>query len=133
MKPPDLRGLTPGQAGEEWVAYLYRKNGYKILYRNYTVYSQKKLGEIDIVAKQGHRLVMVEVKTRSGESFMPIEEAVHPRKQRLLRRMAALFLQAQPEYDNWDLQIDVAAVLMNPFDNVIQSVKLIENAIEDTR
>lgn len=133
MKRPDLQGMKPGEAGEEWVVYLYRKRGCKILHRNYALYGAKKLGELDIICRKGRRLIMVEVKTRSGESFMPIEEAVHPRKQHLLRRMAALFLQANPRYDNWDVQIDVAAVLLDPFDNVIRSVKLIENAIEDTK
>lgn len=131
IEPPKLEGLKPGQAGEEWVAYLYRKKGREILERNYAIFWKKKIGEIDIVAARGTRLFIVEVKTRKNENFMPLEETVNFRKQSVLRRMAKLYLQQNPQYDGWDIQIDVAAVLMDPFDNFVKSVKLIENAVED--
>lgn len=113
------------------MTYLYRKRGYEILARNYEIYWKKKIGEIDIVASHGLRLYMVEVKTRTSESFMPLEETVNFHKQSRLRRMVKLYLQQHPHYENWGVQIDVAAVLLSPVDNSIQSVKLIENAIED--
>ena len=133
VPPPQLTGLKPGEAGEEWVSYLYRLKGYKILARNYAVYGRKKLGEIDIICKDGRRLIMVEVKTRRDERFMSIVEAVNSRKQGFLRRMAKLYVQQNPQYEDCELQIDVAAVLIHPFDNLIKSVKLIENAIEDSQ
>lgn len=132
IRPPDLKGLKPGEAGEEWVSYLYRRRGCRIVARNYALYGRKKLGEIDIICRKGRRLVMVEVKTRRDENFMQVVEAINWRKQSYLRRMAKLFLQQNPKYEDCELQIDVAAVLMDPFDNNIKSVKLIENAIEDT-
>lgn len=132
LHPPDLSDLNPGQAGEEWVAYLYRKRGFRILHRNYAVYGRKKLGEIDIICKNRRNLIIVEVKTRRNENFMSVVETVTAQKQKFLRRMSKLFLQANPQYENWALQIDIAAVLLNPVDNSVQSVKLIENAIEDT-
>ena len=132
MKPPRLTGLKPGQAGEKWVAYLYQKKGYKVLFRNYELHGQKKLGEIDIICRTAHRLIMVEVKTRSSEEFMNLLETVDFRKQIMLRRMAKLFIMHHPEYENYQVQIDVAAVLIDPFDNSIKSVKVIENAIEDS-
>src|SRR3989344_2116918 len=131
-KSPQLTGLKPGQAGEVWVAYLYQKKGYEVLFRNYELYGQKKLGEIDIVCRAANRLIMVEVKTRSSEEFMNLLETVNFRKQILLRRMAKLFVMHHPEYENYQVQIDVAAVLIDPFDNSIKSVKVIENAIEDS-
>ncbi len=132
IPPPALSGLKPGEAGEEWVAYLYRKKGCEIIGRNYEIFWKKKIGEIDIIAARGMRLYIVEVKTRGSESFMPLEETVNFRKQSNLRRMTKLYIQENPQYDNWGIQIDVAAVLMDPFDNSVKSVKLIENAIEDT-
>ena len=120
-----------GEAGEQWVADLYRKKGCKIVARNYAIFWKKKIGEIDIVAASGRRLFMVEVKTRTSENFMPLEETVNFRKQNSLRRMAKLFVSQKPEYEDYDLQIDVAALLMDPFDNSVKSVRLIENAIED--
>lgn len=132
VRPPELHGLPAGQAGEEWVAYLYRQNGHRVIARNYAIYGQKKLGEIDIVCQKNRRLILVEVKTRADERFMGVEEAVDLRKQNYLRRMAKLFLLAHPQYRDYDLQIDVAAVLLDPFDNQVKSVRLIENAIEDS-
>ncbi len=131
-RPPKLEGLKLGEAGEKWVSYLYQKNGYKILDRNYAIYAKRKLGEIDIICLDGRRLVLVEVKTRSEENFMALEDTVNWRKQTYLRRMAKLFLMQNPKYRNHDIQIDIAAVLMNPFDNSVKTVKLIENAIEDS-
>ncbi len=113
------------------MAYLYRQNGHDILERNYEIFWKKKIGEIDIVAARGKRLYIIEVKTRKNESFMPIEETVNFRKQGNLRRMAKLYLQKNPQYEAWDIQIDVAVVLLDPFDNFIKSVKIMENAIED--
>lgn len=132
IKAPNLKGLKPGEAGEEWVAYLYRKRGCEILHRNFKVIDSKVLGELDIVCRKNKQIVIVEVKTRSSEAFMPIEETINRHKQYLLRRMAAVFLRQNPRYQNYDIQIDIAGVLLDPFDNFIKSVKLIENAIEGT-
>lgn len=111
--------------------YLYRRRGYEILARNYAVYGRKKLGELDLVCRIGRRLVVVEVKTRQAEKFMSAEEAVDFRKQNYLRRMTKLFLLSHPEYEDYAVAIDVVGVILNPVDNSVESVKLIENAIED--
>ena len=131
IRPPKLAGLKPGQAGEEWVSYLYRLKGYRLIARNYALYGKKKLGEIDIICRRSRNLVIIEVKTRRDENFMKIVEAIDWRKQSFLRRMAKLFLLKNPQFENYNLQIDVAAVLMDPFDNSVKTVKIIENAIED--
>lgn len=113
------------------MAYLYRKKGYEILARNYEIFWKKKIGEIDIVASRGARLYVVEVKTRTSESFMPLEDTVNFHKQSRLRRMTKLYLQQNPHYDHWGVQIDIATVLLDPVDNSVQSVRIIDNAIED--
>ncbi len=114
------------------MSYLYRQKGFRILARNYTLYGPKKLGEIDLVCQKGRNLVVVEVKTRSSEEFLPLEETVGWRKQGYLRRMAKLFLQQNPDYQNYALQIDVAAVLLDPVERSVKAVKLIENSVEDS-
>lgn len=63
---------------------------------------------------------------------MDLLETVDFRKQHFLRRMAKLYIQQNPKYEQYNLQIDVAAVLMNQVDNSVLSVKIVENAIEDT-
>lgn len=131
LRPPDLSHLSLGEAGEEWASFLYRKRGYEILSRNYAVYAGKKLGEIDIICRDKRQLVIVEVKTRSDENFMPLEEIVDWRKQKYLRRMAKLFLRQNPEYTDYDVQIDIVGILIDPVDKSVKTVKIIENAIED--
>jgi len=72
MTPPD----ELGKKGEEIaVAYLI-KEGYKIIARNW--FSDHK--EVDIIAKQGDEIVIVEVKTREGDYFEEPWEAVSTRK-----------------------------------------------------
>jgi putative endonuclease len=65
-----------GKAGENQAeAYLIRK-GYTILERNW--YSTHK--ELDIIAKDGNWLVIIEVKTRTGYTWEPPESAVNNKK-----------------------------------------------------
>ena len=49
-----------GDHGEDLAAAALKQQGYKILERNYVT----PLGEIDLIARQGKTLVVVEVKTR---------------------------------------------------------------------
>jgi len=62
--------FTTGNRGEGIVCQYLKKQGYKILERNYRI----RGGEIDIVAKEGKTLVFVEVKTRYSHDFgLPVE------------------------------------------------------------
>ncbi len=80
-----------GFRGEEAAARFLEAGGYEILARNV------RLGrcELDIVARDGARLVFVEVKTRSGEGYGRPAEAVTPAKQRRIVQAALLFLQRE--------------------------------------
>ncbi len=89
--PPSGARRQLGDQGEELAVAALKKQGYKILTRNYTC----PLGEIDLVARQGGTLVFVEVKTRRGEQFGTPQEAVHFAKQAKLRRLADYYLKQQ--------------------------------------
>ena len=80
-----------GDAGEDLAAAALKKQGYKILERNYVT----PLGELDLIARQGKTYVFIEVKTRKNERFGPPQEAVHPAKQARLRRLAEYYLKQQ--------------------------------------
>jgi len=84
MIPPDELGLK----GEEIAAAYLTKEGYKILARNW-YYDHK---EIDIIARQGDEIVIVEVKTREGDFFEEPWEAVSTRKIRNLVEVADAWL-----------------------------------------
>jgi putative endonuclease len=96
-----------GDHGEDLAAAALKRQGYKILERNYVT----PLGEIDLVARQGQTLVVVEVKTRRGSRFGAPQEAVHPGKQVRLRRLADYYLKAK-RLTGATVRFDVVAVTM---------------------
>ena len=74
----------PGQAGEDLACAHLVDSGMRILARNYRC----RVGEIDLVARDGETLVFVEVKERSGRSHGAAIEAVTPLKRRRIVRAA---------------------------------------------
>ena len=96
-----------GQYGERLAAAHLAAAGWDILDRNWRC-SQ---GEIDIVAKDGHTVVVVEVKTRTGTNFGHPAEAVNAAKLARLRRLTGQWLHEHgggaPE-----ARIDVIAIII---------------------
>jgi putative endonuclease len=74
-----------GRAGERAAADLLRKRGYEVVGSGF----QARRGELDLVCRRGKELVVVEVKTRTDDSFGTPLEAVGPRKRRALMSAAA--------------------------------------------
>lgn len=85
--------------------YLINK-GYAILERNY----KNKIGEIDIIAKQGNTIVFVEVKTRMTRAFGDPLEAVNVRKQQKIRDVATAYLMKTKKL-NSPCRFDVISIL----------------------
>lgn len=83
---PHNRGR--GSAAEEAAADYLRGEGYEVLEANATT----KVGEIDLVAKDGGTLCFIEVKARRGDGYGPAIAAVTPAKQRRLARAASMYL-----------------------------------------
>lgn len=71
-----------GKLGEELAVAYLQKHDYEILETNWTF--QK--AEIDIIAKKGNILAIVEVKTRSGIDFGLPQDFVKPKKIQLLTK-----------------------------------------------
>src|SRR5438876_12115537 len=63
LRPQHLRR---GAQGETLACRFLRRNGYKILYRNFKGHSG---GEIDVVCRDKDTLVFVEVKTRTRKNL----------------------------------------------------------------
>ena len=71
-----------GKKGEQLAVDFLLKKGYAIVERNYRF--QK--AEVDIIAKQGGTLAIVEVKTRSSKDFGNPQDFVKPNQiQRLVK------------------------------------------------
>lgn len=69
-----------GKLGEELAVEFLQKNGYSIAETNWTF--QK--AEVDIIAKKGNTLAIIEVKTRSSIYFGLPQDFVKPKKIQLL-------------------------------------------------
>jgi putative endonuclease len=84
-----------GRLGEEIAAAHLERRGYAVLARN----ARTRHGEIDLVARDGHALVFVEVKTRRalrrGAPDDPLE-GIRVRQRLRLRRLAGAWLAANP-------------------------------------
>ncbi|HEY8803158.1 MAG TPA: YraN family protein [Candidatus Dormibacteraeota bacterium] len=74
-----------GRAGEKAAADLLRKRGYDVVGAGFMA----RRGELDLVCRRGGELVVVEVKTRTDDSFGTPFEAVGSRKRRALISAAA--------------------------------------------
>jgi putative endonuclease len=95
-----------GNRGERLAARFLRRQGYRILARQY----RTPLGEIDLIAQDGDCVVFVEVKTRRSDQAGHPVEAVTPAKQTQLARLALVFLK-QRRLLACRARFDVVAIL----------------------
>lgn len=117
--------LYLGKRGEDAAAGFLKRNGYKIIARNF----RNKLGEIDIIAYDGRTICFVEVKTRSSEKFgIPIE-SVSLLKQKQISRVAVGFLKDKNILHK-DARFDVVSVF---FVKEAAQIELIRNAFDINR
>ncbi len=98
-----------GAYGEQVAVNHLRHKGYVVLDRNWRC----ELGEIDIVARDGDCLVVVEVKTRRSDRFGGPAEAVTAAKLARLRRLTARWIAVSGVHPP-QVRIDVLAVRPQP-------------------
>lgn len=79
---------TLGRAGEDRADAYLRAQGWRILDRNWRC----RQGEADFVADDGVDIVVVEVKTRSGEGFGHPLEAIDDRKRERMWRVGRCWM-----------------------------------------
>src|SRR6058998_2916148 len=114
--------LRRGARGEKLALRFLRRNGYKILYRNF---KGRIGGEIDIVCRDNDTLVFVEVKTRASEDFGRPIAAVDRQKRKRISRGGMAWLRM---LDNPDIlfRFDVVEVIVA--DDAKPRLELIKNA-----
>ncbi len=96
-----------GALGEQLAVDYLGQLGLRVVVRNWRC----RYGELDIIAADdaARAVVFVEVKTRTGDQFGGVEQAVTPAKVRRLRRLAGLWLAQQR--GSWATErIDVIAI-----------------------
>jgi len=100
-----------GALGEALAVDHLTRMGLRILNRNWRC----RYGELDVIAADAasRTVVFVEVKTRSGDGYGGLAQAVTPLKVRRLRRLAGLWLAGQDA--GWAaVRIDVIGVRVGP-------------------
>ena len=119
---PKSDHLRRGALGEKLACRYLKRNGYKILFRNFRGRSG---GEIDVVCRDNDTLVFIEVKTRGREDFGRPVEAVDREKQRRISRGALAWLRM---LDNPDIlfRFDVVEIIIA--NDAKPRLELIKNA-----
>jgi putative endonuclease len=104
-----------GTAGEERACAHLRHQGLTILERNFRC----RVGEIDVVAREGDTVVFVEVKERGDASHGTAVEAVTPAKRRRVIRAAELWAARHGQSDS-KVRFDVVGIDWEPEGPVIR-------------
>jgi len=108
--PPEAPHLRLGRQGEQAAARHLRRNGYKILYRNFRPDTG---GEIDLVCREKKTLVFIEVKTRAPETLGRPADAVDESKEEALIRGAQSWLRMLGNPDI-PVRMDIVEVILGP-------------------
>jgi len=105
---------TIGQRGENIAVNHLEKQGYTIVATNFKNDYGRRLGEIDIIAKEKDCLVFIEVKTRvASRNFLIIpEENINKSKLHKLNKIISFYLK---KHNLWSEphRIDAISILIN--------------------
>jgi putative endonuclease len=100
-----FRAYRKGHRGERLAALALILKGYRILARRH----RTKLGEIDLIARRGDLVLIVEVKVR--QTLTEAMEALSRTSERRIEAAADLWLARQPDYGRLSIRFDMVAVL----------------------
>ena len=118
-----------GELGERLAVEYLKKQGYKILERNFRI----RGGEIDIIAidpstssgQGGDTLVFIEVKTRRSNEFGTPLEAITPWKLRALIKSAQFYKVKHPHLPDL-MRIDAIGIILG-HEGKAASIELVIN------
>lgn len=113
-----------GKKAEDLAARHLKRHGYKLITRNY----RTKVGEIDIIAREGRTLVFIEVKARRSSRYGSPKAAVTARKQHQIAKAALWYLKETGQMQA-KARFDVVAVNRQDREATIEIVR---NAFELT-
>ena len=106
-----------GKRGEEIAVKYLMDKGYEILERNW----RNRHQEVDIIAKEGKELVIVEVKTRKSNNYGEPDLAVNRQKQRLLISAANAYI-FRHNLDV-DTRFDIISIVFNDGEPAIDHIE----------
>jgi putative endonuclease len=100
-----LKAYRRGHRSEWLASAALMTKGFRIVARRY----KTKLGEIDLVARRGNLVLIVEVKAR--RTLIDAMEAIARQSERRIEAAADLWLARQPDYARLSVRFDMVAVL----------------------
>lgn len=100
-----------GDYGEKLALEAYLKVGYKIVAQQYRC----PIGEIDLILQKENKIIFVEVRTKTSNSYGTAEESITEKKKQTIRKVSLYFLNDQ--YKDWEsncvLQYDVISIYID--------------------
>jgi putative endonuclease len=114
--------ISLGKTGEDLACRELKRRGYAIVARRY----RRRMGEIDIVCRDGKTTVFVEVKARERAAFGAPAEAVTASKRRRIVALAADYL-ARHRLADRPCRFDVVSI---HFGTGAPVVDIIQNAFD---
>ena len=98
-----------GQRGEDLAVKDFEQRGYRIVERRWCC----RFGEIDLGAKDGDILLLVEVTARSRSDYGPAINTIEARKRRKLIQLAEVYLKSR-RMKKISVRFDVVGVTAPP-------------------
>jgi len=102
-----------GKTGEDQALENYLERGYNLVIKNFQYYRDGRagrLGEIDLILEKNNKLYLVEVKTRSDNSFGSPQEQVTKSKLMYLYKTWQYFILKNPKYKSYFCQFDLVSI-----------------------
>ena len=97
-----------GYYGEDIAREYLIKNGYNIIYKNYS----NRFGEIDIICKKDDILCFVEVKSRYTKNYGSAIESITYKKIQNIKKLTKYFL-LNNKFNDYFIRFDVIEVYLN--------------------
>lgn len=116
--------IFKGKTGEDIAVSYLKKNGYRILDRNF----KTEIGEIDVVVTDNEALIFVEVKARTTDNYGLPSEAVDYHKRVKINQVASQYIKKY-RMENVNVRFDVVEVyfvekrvnhIINAFDSYLR-------------
>ncbi|MER2534872.1 MAG: YraN family protein [Rhizobiaceae bacterium] len=103
--PARLKAYRRGHRGEWLAAAALMLKGFRIVERRY----RTRLGEIDLIARRGDLVLIVEVKVRA--TLREAMEAIGRQSETRIEAAADVWLARQPDFSRLSVRFDMVAVL----------------------
>lgn len=100
------RHLEHGRDAEQLAARYLARQGLSLVASNH----RARVGELDLVMREGRTLVIVEVRARHSAQMATPAQTIDRHKQRRIIRATQHFILCNRQYRDWPLRFDVVGI-----------------------